>query len=116
MHSEDFVTISQIGQNVYKMQDKITGQQLAVKKEFFSSVSELKAYESKLLVQFQLKHVNIVQYYGYFIKKLNEYEYQLYVVMEYCEGGSLENWLTQLLEKKGKTSKSDLTSMLQGLT
>lgn len=47
----------------------------------------------------QLSHEHVVKYYGYAIDCSN-YRWQVYIIMEYCEGGNLRHLIERTIENR----------------
>ncbi|KAJ2158146.1 Protein kinase of the Mitotic Exit Network [Coemansia sp. RSA 552] len=79
--------------SVYRGLNLRTGEVVAVKQirtEGFSSSAEIEAARQEIDVLRDLRHRNIVKYIGY-----EQSEHELDIVLEYCEGGSLQNILSK---------------------
>ncbi|KAI9505815.1 kinase-like domain-containing protein [Coemansia spiralis] len=77
--------------SVYRGLNLRTGEVVAIKqirKEGFSSNDEIEAARKEIDVLRDLHHRNIVKYIGY-----EQTEQELDIILEYCEGGSLQNIL-----------------------
>ncbi|KAJ2449211.1 Protein kinase of the Mitotic Exit Network [Coemansia sp. RSA 2424] len=77
--------------SVYRGLNLRTGGVVAIKqirKEGFSSYDEIEAARKEIDVLRDLNHRNIVKYIGY-----EQTEQELDIILEYCEGGSLQNIL-----------------------
>ncbi|KAJ2000460.1 Protein kinase of the Mitotic Exit Network [Coemansia thaxteri] len=77
--------------SVYRGLNLRTGGVVAIKqirKEGFSSYDEIEAARKEIDVLRDLHHRNIVKYIGY-----EQTEQELDIILEYCEGGSLQNIL-----------------------
>uniref|UniRef100_A0A1A9W953 non-specific serine/threonine protein kinase n=1 Tax=Glossina brevipalpis TaxID=37001 RepID=A0A1A9W953_9MUSC len=94
----DYEVVSVIGNGsfgtCFKVREKATGNFFAWKgidyDEFSDSQRELLISEIRVLRQ--LQHPNIVQYYNHLI---NPEAKSLFIVMEYCEGGDLAQWIAK---------------------
>ncbi|KAJ2081286.1 Protein kinase of the Mitotic Exit Network [Coemansia sp. RSA 988] len=79
--------------SVYRGLNLRTGEVAAIKQirtEGFSSSAELDAARKEIDVLRDLHHRNIVKYIGY-----EQSEHELDIILEYCEGGSLQNILSK---------------------
>ncbi|KAJ2650292.1 Protein kinase of the Mitotic Exit Network [Coemansia sp. RSA 1250] len=79
--------------SVYRGLNLRTGSVVAIKqirKEGFSSSAEIEAARKEIDVLRDLHHENIVKYIGY-----EQTEHELDIILEYCEGGSLQNILSK---------------------
>ncbi|KAJ1728146.1 Protein kinase of the Mitotic Exit Network, partial [Coemansia sp. Benny D160-2] len=77
--------------SVYRGLNLRTGEVVAIKqirKEGFSSYDEIEVARKEIDVLRDLNHRNIVKYIGY-----EQTEQELDIILEYCEGGSLQNIL-----------------------
>lgn len=114
---EDFVNLKEIGGGTfgvcYKAIDtKNNNSECVIKKIPFNSVRDVKLIGTELGILRKLDHPNIVKYFSSFM-----YENAMCIVMEYCNGGSLKDWMDQretvVLQQKKKLQTNQTSTLIQ---
>ncbi|KAJ2143324.1 Protein kinase of the Mitotic Exit Network [Coemansia sp. RSA 564] len=100
--------------SVYRGLNLRTGAVVAIKqirKEGFSSSAEIEAARKEIDVLRDLHHQNIVKYIGY-----EQTEHELDIILEYCEGGSLQNILSKFSKFPENLVGVYVSQILDGLS
>ena len=99
------------GGAVYKVRDRRTGQVMARK-----TITTLEAPMKQLLREIKItsstSHSNIIHFYGAYISPSSS---EVKVVMEYCEGGSLESVGKRMREIGGRVAEKVAGRLAEGV-
>jgi mitogen-activated protein kinase kinase kinase 3 len=101
---------------VYKSFNEDDGKTYAIKEIDLIRLSKLKKYNvsftyiNEINLLYKLDHVNIIKYYGFYLKKHN-----LNIILEYCNGGSLSSVLKSFKKLNEDLIRNYLTQILKGI-
>ncbi|KDQ53463.1 hypothetical protein JAAARDRAFT_136776 [Jaapia argillacea MUCL 33604] len=112
---EDLVELSRLGEGaggaVHKVQDKRSGFLMA-RKTITTREAPMKQLLRELGMITRTKHVNIVKFYGAYISPSSS---EVKVLMEYCEGGSLEAVGKRIKERGARVGEKVAGRLAEGI-
>lgn len=100
------------GGAVYKVRDKRTGFIMA-RKTITTMEAPMKQLIREIKIISSTKHVNIIEFYGAYISPSSS---EVKVVMEFCEGGSLESIGKQMRQIGGRVSEKVAGRLAEGVS
>lgn len=99
--------------NVYIVRDPVTKESLVIKSLLLKNIKNYKNMGEILMLDFQKKKTSpyLVRTFDYFIEKDT-----LYIIMEYCAGGNLKEWVTQRKKIKEKHILHIFAQIVEGVS
>lgn len=98
---------------VFKIKSKQTGEYYALKtfSSDFENETELRSFQNEVSKAMQVKSRNVVEY-KFFNNGENFHELPPYIIMEYCNEGTLENYIKKTIESGENISNEEIKNMI----